>query len=76
MGLLAGANIIMPIITPTEYRKHYQLYDGKPCLEDSAGQCQMCLERRIASAGDVVGYAAWGDSPHALYRSHAEEPAR
>jgi biotin synthase len=69
MGLLAGANIIMPIITPTEYRKHYQLYAGKPCLEDSAEQCQTCLEQRILSAGDVVGYAEWGDSPHALRRA-------
>jgi biotin synthase len=68
LGLRAGANIVMPIITPVEYRKHYQLYEGKPCLEDSAAECQHCLERRIESAGDVVGYAAWGDSPHALGR--------
>ena len=67
-GLRAGANIIMPIITPTEYRKHYQLYDGKPCIEDSAGQCQECLEGRIRSTGDVIAYAEWGDSPRAANR--------
>ena len=28
MGLLAGANIIMPNITDVQYRNLYQLYDG------------------------------------------------
>ncbi|MGA2447938.1 MAG: [FeFe] hydrogenase H-cluster radical SAM maturase HydE [Polyangiaceae bacterium] len=67
-GLMAGANIIMPIITPTEFRRHYQLYQGKPCVEDDAGQCQQCLERRIHSTGDVIAYSEWGDSPRALTR--------
>jgi biotin synthase len=67
-GLLAGANIIMPIITPPSVRRHYQLYDGKPCIDDSADQCQACLEGRIRSTGDVVAYAEWGDSPRAANR--------
>ncbi len=73
IGLRAGANIVMPIITPMRYRKQYQLYDGKPCLEDSASECKHCLENRIESVGDKVGYAEWGDSPHAL-RRHSEPP--
>lgn len=67
-GLLAGANIVMPIITPLEVRKHYQLYDGKPCIDDSMDQCQSCLEERIRSTGDVVAYSEWGDSPHSAIR--------
>jgi biotin synthase len=67
-GLLAGANIIMPIVTPIEVRKHYQLYEGKPCIEDSADQCQACIEARIRSTGDVLVYSEWGDSPHATNR--------
>jgi biotin synthase len=67
-GLLAGANIIMPIITPTEVRRHYQLYQGKPCVDDGAEQCQECLERRIRSTGNVVAYSEWGDSPRTATR--------
>ncbi|HNX37716.1 MAG TPA: [FeFe] hydrogenase H-cluster radical SAM maturase HydE [Candidatus Cloacimonadota bacterium] len=64
MGLLAGANIIMPNITDTKYRANYQLYEGKPCLDENADQCVHCLERRIESIGETVGYNKWGDSPH------------
>lgn len=67
-GVSAGANIIMPNSTPTEYRKLYQLYDHKPCLEENARQCRSCLENRINGAGDEVGYDQWGDSPHFLKR--------
>ena len=64
-GILAGANIIMPNITPTEYRKFYQLYDNKPCLDENARKCRSCLETRVRHAsGDEIGYGQWGDSPH------------
>lgn len=63
-GIAAGANIIMPNSTPTVYRRLYQLYDNKPCLEENASQCRSCLERRICGAGDEVGYREWGDPPH------------
>lgn len=63
-GVQAGANIIMPNITPTDYRKFYQLYDNKPCLDENAHQCKSCLERRIRAAGAEVGYGEWGDSAH------------
>jgi len=63
-GVLAGANIIMPNITPTNYRKFYQLYDNKPCLDESAQHCKHCLERRIQAAGAKVGYGERGDSRH------------
>ena len=64
-GVLAGANIIMPNITPTDYRKFYQLYDNKPCLDENARKCRSCLETRVRHAsGDEIGYGEWGDSPH------------
>ncbi len=63
MGLLAGANIIMPNITDTRYRRAYQLYNGKPCLDENGDQCRDCLERRIESIGETIGYGARGDSP-------------
>lgn len=64
MGLKAGANVIMPIITEGPNRKNYQLYDNKPCIDDNADECKSCLENRIKSVGDVIGYAEWGDSNH------------
>lgn len=67
-GLAAGANIIMPNLTDTKYRGGYQLYDGKPCLDENAGMCRFCLEGRIASVGEQVGYGEQGDSPHYLRR--------
>lgn len=64
LGLLAGANIIMPNLTDTKYREGYQLYDGKPCMDENATMCRGCLENRIRSIGETVGYHQWGDSKH------------
>ncbi len=63
-GLKAGANILMPVITLPDYRAKYQLYDDKPCIDDTAEQCKACLSGRVRSVGDVVGLGEWGDSPH------------
>lgn len=64
MGLLAGANIIMPNITPVEYRESYQLYNNKPCLTDETEICLECLQQRIYGIESEIGYREWGDSPH------------
>jgi biotin synthase len=64
LGLLAGANIIMPNITDPKYRSLYQLYEGKPCLDENAAVCQSCLKQRIEAIGETIGYNEWGDSPH------------
>lgn len=67
-GVLAGANVIMPNVTDTPYRRKYQLYAGKPCLDENAALCRGCLERRLAAVGESVGYGWRGDSPHYLTR--------
>jgi biotin synthase len=67
-GLKAGANIIMPNATNTEYRESYQLYENKPCMDENARQSRETLERRIEEIGESVGYNEWGDSPHAIKR--------
>ncbi len=59
-----GANILMPNITPGKYRDSYKLYDNKPCTNDSAEDCQSCLEARISMADAEVIYGEWGDSKH------------
>ena len=65
-ALAIGANIIMPNLTPCEYRKEYQLYEDKPCLDEDAELCRNCLEARIELAGCEIGYGEWGDSKHFL----------
>jgi biotin synthase len=61
LGLRYGANVIMPQTTPTEVRRDYLLYDGKPCLDEDAVRCRACLEARIRSVGREVALDEWGD---------------
>jgi biotin synthase len=68
-GLKAGANIVMPVITGLKYRKQYLLYDDKPCVDENASMCRSCLQRRIESVKEEVGYGEWGDSPHYIKRN-------
>ncbi len=63
-GVLAGANVIMPNVTDVEFRRSYQLYENKPCLDENAEQCRFCLERRLAAIGETINWGARGDSPH------------
>ena len=63
-GIRAGANVIMPNITDTKYRRSYQLYAGKPCLNEDSTLCRGCLERRIAAIGETILWNRRGDSPH------------
>lgn len=50
-GVLAGANVIMPNLSPTAVRKKYMLYDNKICTGDESAQCRRCLEGRMKSIG-------------------------
>ena len=68
-----GANIIMPNITPGKYRDSYKLYDNKPCTDDSAEDCQSCLEARISLADSEVVYGEWGDSRHYKIRRNGKK---
>lgn len=51
MGLKAGANVVMPNLSPVSVRKLYDLYENKICTGDEAAQCRGCLEHRAESAG-------------------------
>lgn len=50
-GVLAGANVVMPNLSPLETRKKYLLYDNKICLEDDPAHCRGCLDGKIRSIG-------------------------
>ena len=63
-GILAGANVMMPNVTDVKYRRNYQLYAGKPCLDENADHCRHYLERRLAAIGERIDYGRRGDSVH------------
>lgn len=50
-GILHGANVVMPNLSPAEHRKDYSLYDNKICTGEEAAECIMCLSKRIKSIG-------------------------
>lgn len=50
-GIKAGANVVMPNLSPTDVRAKYMLYDGKICTGDEAAECRKCIEGRITRAG-------------------------
>lgn len=51
LGLKAGANVVMPNLSPVDVRKLYALYENKICTGEEAAQCRGCLEKRVISAG-------------------------
>lgn len=50
-GILAGANVVMPNLSPVMHRKDYALYDNKICTGEEAAECRFCLSRRVESIG-------------------------
>jgi biotin synthase len=54
-GLLAGANVVMPNLTPVKYRSLYQIYPAKACIDEDATDCNRCLRAQIHSIGRTVG---------------------
>ncbi|MBQ9708056.1 MAG: [Firmicutes bacterium] len=50
-GLQAGANVVMPNLSPVAVREKYDLYENKICTGEEAAQCRGCLEQRVFLAG-------------------------
>lgn len=63
-GLLAGANVIMPNVTPMKFREEYLLYPNKPCLHEESELCRNCLERRVKSIGEEIAWSERCDPLH------------
>lgn len=51
MGLKAGANVVMPNLSPVSVRKKYELYENKICTGEEAAECRFCLEGRVKRSG-------------------------
>ncbi len=55
-GILAGANVVMPNLSPLGVRDKYKLYDGKICTGDESAQCIKCLSLRVESVGFEISF--------------------
>ena len=53
-GILSGANVVMPNLSPVSVLKKYELYDDKICTGEEAAQCKNCLALRMKSIGYEV----------------------
>ena len=51
-GILSGANVVMPNLSPVDVRKKYLLYDNKICTGDESAQCVNCM----AMSMEAIGY--------------------
>jgi biotin synthase len=59
-GLMRGANVVMPNLTPVQYREKYEIYPGKACLHETAAACHPCLHQRIEALGRHIGTGPGG----------------
>lgn len=54
LGILSGANVVMPNLSPVNVREKYKLYDNKICTGNEAAECRYCMENRMKSIGYEV----------------------
>lgn len=54
LGIKAGANVVMPNLSPKENRKDYMLYDNKICTGDESAQCIVCMKNKMESIGHRI----------------------
>lgn len=67
-ALQAGANVLMPNVTPLKYRDLHELYPAKICIREAAEQCHICIRQRISSVGRPISR----DYGHS-FKSHTQE---
>ncbi|MFA5092544.1 MAG: [FeFe] hydrogenase H-cluster radical SAM maturase HydE [Candidatus Omnitrophota bacterium] len=56
-GLECGANVLMPNFTPQPYRKLYEIYPQKKCIDEEVGSCNLCMHEITKSLGRFIDYS-------------------
>lgn len=51
LGIYAGANVVMPNLSPQEARRKYLLYDNKLCSDDEAAEGFHLLKQKMENIG-------------------------
>lgn len=54
IALQSGANVVMPNVTTSEYRKKYEIYPNKICVNEEPDKCRKCIESKILSIGRTI----------------------
>ena len=54
IALQSGANVVMPNATEGDFRKKYEIYPGKICINDSPAKCRGCIQSKIESIGRTI----------------------
>jgi biotin synthase len=67
LALQSGANVVMPNVTEGEYRKLYELYPGKICVNDTPVHCRSCIGLKIMSIGRKIGEGYGGHKPQPMH---------
>jgi len=70
-GLVRGANVVMPNLTPAKYRALYEIYPSKACITETAEACHGCMRGRIASLGRAVGVGRGDSANYGLRGSYS-----
>lgn len=60
-AIAAGANVIMPNITPINNRRNYKLYRNKPCIEEGSEEALQQVAENITACQCSVAWNEWGD---------------
>jgi biotin synthase len=60
LGLMRGANVVMPNLTPPRYRSLYEIYPNKACMTETPADCSACLRGRIRRIGRIVASGPGG----------------
>lgn len=71
-GILAGANVVMPNLTPVTNRKNYQLYNNKPNLDKDAALSTISLQKVLDAIGETICFNEAGNSQHFSRRQQQE----
>lgn len=69
LAIKAGANVIMPNLSPSDYRSSYTIYPNKQCADETYSRCASDLDIQMSSIGHEVLYDEWGDSKAFLKKS-------
>ncbi len=64
IALKCGANVVMPNVTEGEYRKFYELYPGKICVNDTPAHCRSCIGMKILGIGRTIGQTYGSHQEH------------
>ena len=51
IALQSGANVVMPNVTEGDYRRKYEIYPGKICINDTPAHCRGCISAKIKAIG-------------------------